>query len=155
MKKISILYIPVIGEIKLMEISDDLGLKNQLVKGYIEYTKFTKNDSMYMVINEGAALKKEQVNIRATCVANNWQKIESSYMPTVTIYGDVFIEGSQLDVETKNFQSCSVPPVGLEYLIDLCNRAEVWWGVVSKNVYNSAIYKWFLSISEKFQFDDL
>lgn len=150
MKKISILFIPISGEIKLMEISDTLECKERIVGGHPEYVRFTVNDTMLMVANEGAKLKNLGLNIRASCIANTWSKQNISWSANKTVHGDVFIEGCQLGVNSKAVESCSVPTIELEPLIDYCNKAESWWNFAQKNIVNSTIFQWFTAATQYF-----
>lgn len=150
MKKINILYIPVSGEIKLMEAEDSSRFKENVIGGNPEYLRFTPDDNMLMVVNEGAKLRKEGLNIRASCIANTWSRQNVSWSSSKTIYGDVFIEGCQLGMNSKTIESCSLPIKELEPLIDYCNKAESWWDFAQKNIVNSTIFQWFTAATQYF-----
>lgn len=151
MKKIVVLHIPVSGEVKLMEIEDSIECKKEFVGDNPEYIRFTTNDNMLMLANESVETKGVDVNIRASCIANIWSKQSNCVYPTLTIRGNVLIEGCKIGVNSKNIESCSIPINELEFLIDYCNKAQTWWNFATNNVANSNIFKWFTAAMHQFE----
>lgn len=144
MKQICILYIPCEGEIKLMAIPDTEEEKNKLVSGIYKFVTILADNPILMVTNELARKKNAALNIRATCLANSFCKMSNNSLRDLAIFGDVFIEGSEFNPESEQYQSCSIPPDLLEDLIDFCNRADVWWVSLGKKIVDSKYVKWFV-----------
>ncbi len=144
MKQICILKIPCEGEIRLMAVSDTEEEKNRLVSGLHKFVTILADNPILMVTNEYGKEKNAPLNIRATCLANSFCKMSNKVLRDVTVFGDVFIEGSQYNPETEQYESCSIPPDILEDLIDFCNRADVWWLSVGKKMVDSKYFKWLI-----------
>jgi len=144
MRKINILYVPVVDDIKLMEIDDDILQKQTLVGGKLQYCRMAIGDTMHLVIDQDAKDKNFELNIRATCILNNFSKTKSQFVSNLLVFGNAFIEGNCLDEIEKAYSPCSVPLDELENLIDICNKADIWWHSVGKKILNNSYFKWFI-----------
>lgn len=144
MKQICILHIPCEGDIRLTAVPDTEDEKNRLVSGLCKFVTILADNPVLMVINEFGKEKNAPLNIRATCLANSFCKMSSKVIRNLAIFGDVFIEGSQFNSESEQYESCSIPPEILEDLIDFCNRTDSWWLSVGKKMVDSKYFKWLI-----------
>jgi hypothetical protein len=142
MKKICALYIPCEGEIKLLEISDDIEEKQKFVGGVVGHVSVSAENPFLIVINQKAKEEKKALNIRGTCIANNFCKVTNQFFRDVAVFGDVLVEGCFYNQELIEYESCSLPINYLEEIIELCNRADIWWNSVGKKIANSPYIKW-------------
>ena len=142
MKKICALLIPCEGEIKLIEINDDIEEKQKMVGGPISHVSVAEDNPFLIVVNKDAKSNKLPLNIRGTCIANSFCRVTNQFFRDIAVFGDVLVEGCRVDNELQEFESYSLPILYLEEIIEFCNKADIWWNSMGKKIANSAYIKW-------------
>lgn len=149
MPEINVLILPADGDVQLRAIDSEDISKEKIIGKNLRYVRITVGDTLHMVVSDDAKNTDLPLNIKATCIANNFCKLNLQDAKNLAIFGDAIVEGNCHCKEKDQYISCSIPASELLEVIDFCNRADIWWHSLGKKLINHSHFKWFIKPIEE------